>query len=136
MHSHNGHRLSRETENSQPKQEGFYVNRSYTKATPHLGLCVEDAYIYIKNNVFLCYLDFTGAFSSVDHAHLVRSLTFLGLQKDFIRPISNVYSGATTEFVTPHGHTSPVKVWKGTLRDDPLSPLLFDILIEPLIKWF
>ena len=54
---------------------------------------------------------------------------------DFARLVSNQYSGASTEFVTPHGHIPPVGVKWGTLQGDPLSPLLFDPMIEPLIRW-
>ena len=80
-------------------------------------------------------MDFKGAFGSADHDHLVWTLIFLGLPKDFINIISNLYNGATTEFVTSHSHTPPIGIRRGTLQGDPLSPLLFDLMIEPLIRW-
>ncbi len=58
--------------------------------------------------LFLVLLIVKGAFPSTDHKQLVRVLEFLGLPSDFTRLVSNLHSGATTEFITPHGHTSPV----------------------------
>ncbi len=89
-----------------------------------------------QKGIVLCYLDLKGAFPSTDHKQLVRVLEFLGLPADFTRMVSNLYSGATTEFITPHGHISPVGIKRGTLQGDPLSPLLFDLMVEPLIRWF
>jgi hypothetical protein len=95
---------------------------------------VEDAHTS-KKDIVLCYLDFKGAFPSTDHKQLVRTLEFLGLPRDFTLYVSNLYSGASTQFITPHGHTPPVGIGIGTLLGDPLSPLLFDLMIEPLIRW-
>ena len=95
---------------------------------------MEDAHSHKKDTV-LCYLDFKGAFPSIDRKHMVRVLEFLGLAFDFTRRVSNLYSGATTEFITPHGNTPPVGIQRGTLQGDPLSPLLFDLMVEPLIQW-
>jgi len=47
--------------------------------------------------------------------------------------VSNLYNGVTTEFITPHGRTSPVEIRRGTLQGDPISLLLFDLMVEPLI---
>ena len=65
---------------------------------------------------------------------MVRTLEFLGLPKNFINIITNLYNGATTELVTPHGHTPPIGIKRVTLQGDPLSPLMFDLMIEPLIR--
>ena len=88
-----------------------------------------------KKDIILCYLDFKGAFPSTGHKQLIKILEFLGLPSDFTRLVSNLYSGATTEFIAPHGHTSAVGVRRGTLQGDPLSPLLFDLMDEPLFRW-
>jgi hypothetical protein len=92
-----------------PKQEGFRPDRSCSRAIIHLGLCIEDAHTHNKD-IVLCFLDFKGTFPSADHDQLVRTLTFLGLLKDFINIITNLYNGATTVFVTPHGHTPRIGI--------------------------
>jgi len=120
--------------NRSPEQEGFRADTSYAIAVTHLSLCVEEAHTS-KKDIILCYFDFKGAFLSTDHTQLVRTLEFMGLPSDFTLLVSNLYSGATTEFIPPHGSTSPVGIGRGTLQGDPLSPLMFDLMIEPLIRW-
>ena len=106
------------------EQEGFRSDRSCERAITHLALCVEDAHSHAKD-IVLCYLDFKGAFPSTDHKQLVRVLEFLGLPADFTRLVSNLYSGATTEFITPHGHTTPVGIRRGTLQKGSTFTLAF-----------
>jgi len=117
-----------------PEQEGFRVDYSCARAVTHLSICVEDTHSY-KKDIILCYPDFNGAFPSTDHKQLVRTLELLGLLYDFTRLVSYLYIGASTEFVTPHGHIAPVAIRRGTLQGDPLFPLLFDIMVESLIRW-
>jgi hypothetical protein len=80
-------------------------------------------------------LGFIGASPSAEHDQLARTLSFLGLQEDLFNIVTNLYSGAATEFVTPYGHTSPIGARCGTLQGEPLSPLLLNLVIEPLIRW-
>ncbi len=117
-----------------PEQEGFKTDRSCIRAITHLGLCIEDVHTHNKD-IVLCYVNIKGAFPSADHDQLVRFLEFLGLPRDFINIITNLYNGATQDFVTPHGQTPPVGIKRGTLQGEPLSPLLFELMIEPLIRW-
>ena len=95
---------------------------------------MEDAHAH-KKDIVIYYLDFKGAFPSIDHKHMVRVLEFTVLPLDFTRLVFNLYSGATTEFVNPHGHTPPVGICRGTLQGDPLSPLVFDLVVKPVIRW-
>jgi hypothetical protein len=101
-----------------PEQEGFRADRSCSRATTHFSLCVEDAYSH-KKDIVLYYLDFKRAVPSTDHRHVVRVLEFLGLPHDFTRLVSNLYSEASTKFITPYGHTPVVGIKRGTLQGDP-----------------
>jgi len=100
------------------EQEGFRADRSCARAITHLGLCIKDAHTHNKD-IVLCYFDFKGAFPSADLNQLVRTLVFLGLPEDFINIISNLYKGATTEFITPHGHTPPSEFAAAPYRETP-----------------
>ncbi len=98
-----------------PEQEGFRADHSCDREITHLGLCVEDTHSH-KKDIVLYYLDFKGAFPSTDHKQMVRVLEFMGLLVDFTRHVFNLYSGATTEFITPNGHTPPIEIRSGTLQ--------------------
>ena len=37
--------------------------------------------------------------------------------------------------MTIHGNTSPLSIYRGTLQGDTLSPFLFAIFMEPLLRW-
>jgi hypothetical protein len=89
-------------------------------------MCVEDEHSH-KKDIVLCYLDLKGVFPSTDHQKLVRVLEFLRLPNDLTRLVSNLYSGSSTEFVTPHGYIPPVRDRQGALQGDPLFPFLFGL---------
>ena len=86
-------------------------------------------------DVLLAYLDFTAAFPSADHTQLTRILGFLGIPEDFIIIVSNLYFDAHTKFLTPHGWTRLLQILRGMIQGDSLSPLIFILLVEPLIRW-
>ena len=37
--------------------------------------------------------------------------------------------------MTIHGNTAPLSIYRGTLQGDTLSPFLFTIFMEPLLRW-
>ena len=82
----------------------------------------------------LAYLDFTQAFPSADHLQLERTLRFLGIPEDCIFIVASLYKGAHTTLETPLGKTRKTPVLGDTLQGDPLSPLLFLLMVELLIR--
>jgi hypothetical protein len=37
--------------------------------------------------------------------------------------------------MTTHGNLAPLSIYRGTLQEDTLSPFLFTISMEPLLRW-
>ena len=59
----------------------------------------------------------------------------LGFPTDAIEVVKDLYTQARTSIQTPHGPTKEIYVDRGTLQGDSLSPFLFILYIEPLLRW-
>jgi hypothetical protein len=50
--------------------------------------------------------------------------------------IGNIYSHSSTIFTGEHfGKTEPIPIQRGTIQGDTLSPYIFLIFLEPLLRW-
>jgi hypothetical protein len=59
----------------------------------------------------------------------------LGFPTDAIEVVRNLYTGASTAFLTPFGKTEPIPMDRGRIQGDSLSPFLFILYLEPLLRW-
>jgi hypothetical protein len=115
-------------------QTGFRSKRSTAQQIEMMVLALEDAY-WFKKNVFLLQADMTEAFDTISHDKLLRILYDLGFPTDAIEVVKDLYTDAKTQFCTPHGHTKAIAIERGTIQGDSLSPFLFILYIEPLLRW-
>jgi hypothetical protein len=96
---------------------------------------LEDARLTNKD-IYITYIDFRNAFGSIDHARLLALMEDLGYPTDAIEIIGNIYKDSTTSFTGSHfGTTPPINISRGTIQGDTLSPYLFIIFLEPLLRW-
>jgi hypothetical protein len=60
----------------------------------------------------------------------------LGHPQNAINLIGNIYSNSSTIFFGSHfGKIKPVHIQRGTIQGDILSPYVFIISLEPLLRW-
>ena len=72
---------------------------------------------------------------TIDHDKLLIIVHKLSFPEACIEVIADLYTGAKTRFTMASRETAEVKINRGTLQGDNLSPLLFIIFIEPLLRW-
>ena len=114
--------------------DGFRSHRNiYDSLSTHV-MMYEDAKIS-KRNIYTAYSDFKGAFGGMDHRILFQIMKDYGFQDSYIATCEQLYSASNTYYMTIHGNTIPLHIYRGTLQGDTLSPFLFTIFMEPLLRW-
>ena len=85
-------------------------------------------------NIYLAWLDPRNAFGSVPHDVISTTLTHLGVPDSVVTLIGNIYTNASTEVRTPAGNTSSIPILSGVKQGCPLSPILFNLCIELILR--
>ena len=115
-------------------QEGFRHGRGTMRQLHNLMNVLSDAKV-LEQNLYMLYVDFSAAFNTIDHDRLLQIMYDLGFPTNAIQVIANLYTNATTCVKLPGGKTQPILINRGTIQGDSLSPLLFLIFIEPMLRW-
>lgn len=89
-----------------------------------------------RNNqeIHIVTIDFADAFGSVSHKLIYKALTSIGFPEDFCGLIKNLYNNNTTSFLVKGQLSKEIHIEKGVRQGCPLSPLLFNICLDPLLK--
>lgn len=76
-------------------------------------------------------VDVSKAFDTVSHFALTETLSGLGFPAAFVEYVQTIYTSATTTFEFGDGlEYEPVILGRGVKQGDPLSPLLFNLVIN------
>lgn len=79
----------------------------------------------MPHTLAVAFIDFMKAFDSVSHGSILRACQRLGLTTPFVLYVQRLYEGAET-----YVGDRVANVQSGVLQGDPLSPLLFNIMLD------
>ncbi|XP_037084745.1 uncharacterized protein LOC119105383 [Pollicipes pollicipes] len=82
----------------------------------------------------VCFIDLANAFGSLPHRYLWSGLARLGLPGEVLFTLEDLYDGSTTMYTTAQGTSEPAPVTRGVRHDCPLSGILFNLGMEPLVR--
>ena len=91
-------------------------------------------YIYIYIYIYFCFIDCVKSFDCVDHNKLVKILQERGIPDHLTYPLRNLYAGQEATVRTGHGTTDWFQIGKGICQGCMLSPCLFNLHEEYIIR--
>ena len=115
-------------------QEGFRTGKGTMRQLQTVVNLLTDAKL-LKQDIFALFIDFSSAFNTVYHDKLWLTMEMLGFERQCIGAVRSLYTGVSTSILIDGHKTAPVHIDRGTLQGDSLSPLLFIIAIEPMLRW-
>ena len=87
-----------------------------------------------QQELFFCFIDYTKAFDCVDHNILWNGLRYLRIPEHLIVLIKNLYDNQQVTVCTDFGETELFSIRKEVRQGCILSPYLFNLYIEIIIR--
>ena len=87
-----------------------------------------------QKNIYFCFNDYAKAFDCVDHNKLWKILQEMGIPEHLICLLRNPYAGQEATVRTGHGTTDWFQIGKGVCQDYILSPCLFNLNAEYIMR--
>ena len=87
-----------------------------------------------NRNVYMCFIDYKKAFDCVDHERLWVILKEMGVPVHLIVLLQKLYTKQEATIITEFGETDTINIGKGVRQGCILSPLLFNIYAEKIMR--
>lgn len=125
-----GHRMSKILPTND-NQLGFKQINGCARNTSWLNLLIKDARLQ-KNDLYICLLDVSKAFDSVPHQSIIRALKRKNAPQSFIDLVQDQYHDTFTSLSYKNLSSKRISVCRGVKQGDPLSSLLFNLVMDEL----
>ena len=87
-----------------------------------------------RKNIYFCFINYAKAFDCVDHNKLWKILQEMGIPDYLTCPLRNLYASQEATVRTGHETTDWFKIGKGVRQDCILSPCLFNLYTENIMR--
>ena len=87
-----------------------------------------------RKNIYFCFIDYAKAFDCVDHKKLWKILKDMGIPGHLICLLRNLYACQEATVRTGHGTTDWFQIGKGVRQGCILSPCLFNLYAEYIMR--
>ena len=114
-------------------QAGFRKGRRTRDQIAKICWIIEKGREFQKN-IYFCFIDYAKAFDCVDHNKLWRILKEMGIPDHHTCLLKNLYAGQEATVRTLHGKTDWFKIGKGVQQCCILSPCLFNLYAEYIMR--
>ena len=114
-------------------QAGFRKSRGTRDQIANIRWIIEKAREFQKN-IYFCFIDYAKAFDCVDHNKLWKVLKEMGIPDHLTCLLRNLYAGQEATVRIGHGTTDWFKIGKGVRQGCTLSPCLFNLYAEYIMR--
>ena len=114
-------------------QAGFRKGRGTSDLIANICWIIEKAR-GLQNNIYFYFIDYSKAFDCVDHNKLWKILKEMGIPDHLIHLLRNLYAGQEATVRTGHGTTDWLQIRKGVHQGCILSPCLFKLYAEYIMR--
>ena len=87
-----------------------------------------------QRNIYFCFIDYAKAFDCVDHNKLWKILKEMTIADPLTCLLRNLYEGQEATVRTGHGTTDWFQIGKGVGQECILSPCLFNLYSEYIMR--
>ena len=114
-------------------QKGFIKN--IDGCLEHSNMITEIICDANRNNkdLYIATLDLRDAFGSVPHAYINFVLQEMNFPNEVLELINDSYANGTTKVRIGSKETDPINIHKGVKQGCPMSPLIFNFCMNPLL---
>ena len=114
-------------------QFGFRKGKG-TRGAIGLMRIISERVLYVKEEMCLCFIDWQKAFDRVDWTKLLEMLRNIGVNWRDRRLIRKLYMGQRVKLRLNQGETDSVQIGRGVRQGCCMSPILFNLCGEYLMK--